>query len=227
MRTVRAVITLAAYSAAGTARVPVTTSLPEVPDRLRRRIPPPASAGGEAHPLGFHPPGVERVGHQSRQPDALGPICRGETEGTDNERLTLMDTYELQTRERDLKEREEALQIGRFCIKVTVGVIVGFLALFWTWKLITPRYNLYRANVEKEILVREARAKGDAAVELSRAEVNRAKGVAESNTIIAASIDEQYLRYLYIQALEGNTNQIIYVPTEAGLPILEAGRGQG
>ncbi len=35
---------------------------------------------------------------------------------------------------------------------------------------------------------------------------------------------EGYLRYLYIQNLEDSKGQIIYVPTEGGLPILEAGQ---
>lgn len=36
------------------------------------------------------------------------------------------------------------------------------------------------------------------------------------------------LRYLWIQGLqEGATPQVVYVPTEAGLPILEAGRTNG
>lgn len=37
------------------------------------------------------------------------------------------------------------------------------------------------------------------------------------------SINEGYLRYLWIDKL-GAGNQVIYVPTEAGLPILEAGK---
>ena len=57
------------------------------------------------------------------------------------------------------------------------------------------------------------------------AEVIRAKGLAASQDIIASTLTEEYLRYLYIDALAGGDGQIIYVPTEAGLPILEAGRG--
>jgi hypothetical protein len=37
--------------------------------------------------------------------------------------------------------------------------------------------------------------------------------------------NEAYLRYLWINNSDGNGDkQVIYVPTEAGLPILEAGR---
>ena len=35
---------------------------------------------------------------------------------------------------------------------------------------------------------------------------------------------EEYLMYLYIQNMHQSKNQIIYIPTEGGLPVLEAGR---
>jgi hypothetical protein len=60
---------------------------------------------------------------------------------------------------------------------------------------------------------------------IANAEIARAKGVAEANQIIADSLknNEAYLRYLWIDKLSDNQN-VIYVPTEAGLPLLEAGR---
>lgn len=54
--------------------------------------------------------------------------------------------------------------------------------------------------------------------------VAKAKGVAESNKIIAGSITESYLRYLWIEGLQTSEKQIVYVPTEANLPIMEASR---
>jgi hypothetical protein len=60
---------------------------------------------------------------------------------------------------------------------------------------------------------------------LGDAEVARARGVAEANRIIGDSLkgNEAYLRYLWIHNLESGSNSVIYIPTEAGLPILEAG----
>lgn len=60
----------------------------------------------------------------------------------------------------------------------------------------------------------------------AQAEVARAEGVAKANSIIGEGLrnNEAYLTYLYIQNLAGHDNQIIYVPTEAGLPVLEANR---
>ena len=64
---------------------------------------------------------------------------------------------------------------------------------------------------------------------LAQAEITRAKGVAQANKIIGDSLkeNEAYLRYLWINGLESNNPTVIYVPTEAGLPILEAGRRGG
>lgn len=82
-----------------------------------------------------------------------------------------------------------------------------------------------QAEWNRQIRVREAQALKDAAILQAEAEVERAKGVAKANEIVADSLknNEAYLRYLWIDKLSDNPN-VIYVPTEAGLPILEAGR---
>jgi len=75
---------------------------------------------------------------------------------------------------------------------------------------------------EQESLQKEfelVKAKKDAEIEVARAE-----GVAKSNQIIAGSISENYLRYRWIEGLQRAQLQVIYVPTEANLPLLEAGR---
>lgn len=97
-----------------------------------------------------------------------------------------------------------------------------------------PMYNVYhqkmegeaelaKANFSKQVMVQEAQAKMDAATMLANAEVERAKGVAKANQIIGDSLknNEDYLRYLFVNNLEHTQNQVIYIPTEANLPILE------
>ena len=37
--------------------------------------------------------------------------------------------------------------------------------------------------------------------------------------------NDAYLRYLWVQGLQDGSSEVIYIPTEAGLPILEATRG--
>lgn len=86
--------------------------------------------------------------------------------------------------------------------------------------------ELAKANFSKQVLVQEAQAKMDSSKLLAQAEVERAKGVAQANKIIGDSLknNEEYLRYLFVNNLEHTQNQVIYIPTEANLPILEATR---
>lgn len=89
--------------------------------------------------------------------------------------------------------------------------------------------QMAEAEANRQIMVREAQAKFDASKMLADAEVQRAKGVAEANQIVADGLGgpEGYLRYLFIESLKearAEGAQVIYVPTEAGLPILEARR---
>lgn len=86
--------------------------------------------------------------------------------------------------------------------------------------------DLAEATYNRQIKTREAEAKLESSVLEAKAEVERAKGVAEANRIIGESLkqNESYLRYLWIQNLNTGGNETIYIPTEAGLPILESGR---
>jgi len=123
---------------------------------------------------------------------------------------------------------------------ITIVVLIGSMLLFLgMWGC--PRYNVWqqglqgqaeleRAKQNRQIEIARAEASRDAAKSLAEAEIERARGVAEANKIIGESLrgNEAYLRYLWIDCMkteEGQPPQVIYVPTEAGMPILEAGRG--
>jgi hypothetical protein len=88
------------------------------------------------------------------------------------------------------------------------------------------RAKLREAESSRQIAIVEAEAKKESASKLAEAEVARAEGVARANKIIGESLhgNEGYLRYLWIQTLGEGKNEVIYVPTEANLPILEAQR---
>lgn len=100
-----------------------------------------------------------------------------------------------------------------------------------------PNYNVWqqglageaelkRAEQNRQIRIQEAQAEKESAVFLAEAEVERAKGVAEANEIIGNSLknNDAYLRYLWINGLHDGSSEVIYIPTEANLPILEAVR---
>src|SRR3546814_19851113 len=84
--------------------------------------------------------------------------------------------------------------------------------------------QLAEAEGNRQIAVRAAMAKRDSAKMEADAAIIRAKGVAEANRIVAQGLGgpEGYLRSLYINNLENPKRKIIYVPNDAGLPILEA-----
>ncbi|MFN3352457.1 MAG: hypothetical protein ACK4Z5_02520 [Brevundimonas sp.] len=117
-----------------------------------------------------------------------------------------------------------------------VGLALAALAL---WAL--PTYNVYRKQMagraayeqavqDRRIRVLEAQAALDSARLTAQAEIERARGTNEANRIMAESLGgpENYLRWAYIDMLRETADQqdrqIIYIPTEAGMPILEAGQ---
>lgn len=113
------------------------------------------------------------------------------------------------------------------------GLLVIIFLMMWG----CPQYGVYskrmsgeaelaHATYSKQVAVQVAQAKLDSSKLDAQSEIERSKGVAEANKIIGESLknNEQYLRYLFVNNLENTKNQVIYVPTEANLPILEAGK---
>lgn len=117
-----------------------------------------------------------------------------------------------------------------FAVALVIGGLFAVSALYREYSLwsssMQGQAELKQAEWNRQIAVREAEAKRDSAVMLAQAEIERAKGVAQANKIIGDSLkgNEDYLRYLWIDHLGTTQNQTIYIPTEAGLPILEAGK---
>ena len=86
--------------------------------------------------------------------------------------------------------------------------------------------ELARAEQNRQIAIQEARAKEESAKSLANAEIIRAEGIAEANRIIGDSLknNDAYIHYLWVEALRETRNAIVYIPTEAGIPVTEAGR---
>ena len=113
---------------------------------------------------------------------------------------------------------------------LTIGTGWGLAALYKSYNVWASakkgQAELAHADWNRQIAIKEAKAKEESAVLLAQAEVERAKGVAKANKIIGESLhnNTEYLKYLWINNLENEKNQVIYVPTETNLPILEATR---
>lgn len=126
---------------------------------------------------------------------------------------------------------------GLFGFGASIGLFVAVIGTIGLGMWGCPPYNVYSAEMSgkaelaqaeqnRQIQITQSKAKSDAAQYEAEAEITRAKGVAQANQIIGDSLkgNDAYLRYLWIDKLDSTKGQIVYVPTEAGLPILEAGR---
>ena len=126
-------------------------------------------------------------------------------------------------------------------IGVTLGGIITLVVIAAIVLIGLPTYNVYskqmagkaayeQAVQDRRIRVLEAQAALDSAKLTAQAEIERAKGTNEANRIMAESLGgpDNYLRWSYIHMLEETAGkqgrEVIYIPTEAGMPILEAGR---
>ena len=128
-------------------------------------------------------------------------------------------------------EQSETWFVVKIVLAIIVIVFLSAVVFGWQWFKVfsaeqSGKAELAQAEFNRQISVREAQAHLDSAKLLAEAEVERAKGVKQANEIIAGSLKghEEYLRYLWIQNVSVGEHQVIYVPTEAGLPILEAGK---
>lgn len=120
------------------------------------------------------------------------------------------------------------LAVGIVVVILIIGVIAAGMWIF-------PNYNVWskeksgqaqlaEAEWNRQIQIREAEANLESEKLNAMSEVERAKGVAEANKIIGEGLkdNEEYLKYLWIKGLNDGTSEVIYIPTEANLPILEA-----
>lgn len=117
---------------------------------------------------------------------------------------------------------------------IVICVAVLLLIVAWAWG--GPKYNVWRqemrgkaefaqAEQNRRIRVEEAKANLEAEKLNAEAEVARAKGAAEAIAIENGALTPTYIQYLWVRQQNANSNnKIIYIPTEAGLPVLEAGR---
>jgi len=81
--------------------------------------------------------------------------------------------------------------------------------------------KLEKARQDRQIIIEEAKAKKAAAKLNADAELIRAKGMAKSIQVENGKLSPLYVKYLWVRNMENNTNEKIYIPTEAQLPILE------
>ena len=97
-----------------------------------------------------------------------------------------------------------------------------------------PYYNVWqqemsgkaefaKAEQNRKIKIEEAKANLESEKLNAQAEIERAKGAAEAIKIENGQLTTTYIQYLWVRQQSNNQIQkIIYIPTEASMPILEA-----
>ena len=124
-------------------------------------------------------------------------------------------------------------------ILVSIGVVAAIIVglMFGI-----PKYNVWqqemegkaemaRAEQNRMILVEEAKAKLEAEKLNAQAEIERAKGMAEAMEIENGKLTSTYNQYLFIRTLEkisdkGSLPQIIYMPTEGMVTVMNMNQNQ-
>jgi len=119
----------------------------------------------------------------------------------------------------------------RKTVLIALGVLLALTALFLVG---CPKYKVYRADHAGQASLKEAENAKLVEIEEAKAhleserlnaqsEVVRAEGAAEAIQTEAGELTEKYIQYLWVRQQSGDA-ETVYIPTEAGLPLLEANR---
>lgn len=118
-------------------------------------------------------------------------------------------------------------------MKVAIGIISGIISLLFIISLffLFPMWNVWRAGLEGEALLKKAEQTRMIQIQQAKGEKEASQLRADAIAIVgkAAKDFPEYRQQEFIgafaEALQaGKVHQIIYVPTEANIPIMEAGR---
>lgn len=129
------------------------------------------------------------------------------------------------------------MKFTRYIVALVLFGIVLILALMFG----LPKYNVWqqemagkaemaKAEQNRKILVEEAKARLEAEKLNAQAEVERARGMAEAMKVENNTLSETYNQYLFIRTLEkladkGSLPQIIYIPSNGLVPVMNLDKG--
>lgn len=114
--------------------------------------------------------------------------------------------------------------VGLLCFGVLIGASAAWRKYSIWSKEQKGKATLAEAVWDRQVKTEEAKANLESERLNAQAEVERAKGAAEAISIEGGGLTENYIRYLWVRQQDNNQKSLIYIPTEAGLPILEAGK---
>jgi regulator of protease activity HflC (stomatin/prohibitin superfamily) len=132
-------------------------------------------------------------------------------------------------KETDTVRADHLVLDGTAITLLVIGSLMAGCPVYNVWQQgLAGKAALSRAEQDRQIAIQEAMAKHESAKFLAEAEVARAQGVAQANKIIGDSLkgNEAYLRYLWVTDVAANPQgrTVVYIPTEANMPLMEAGK---
>lgn len=110
---------------------------------------------------------------------------------------------------------------------LVIAILMFGLPLYNVWQQeMAGKAEMAKAEQNRKILIEEARARLEAEKLNAQAEVERAKGMAEAMKLENGTLNSTYNQYLFIRTLEkladkGDLPQIIYMPSEGLVPVLD------
>ncbi|WP_404812415.1 hypothetical protein ACIRNY_01690 [Capnocytophaga canimorsus] len=121
--------------------------------------------------------------------------------------------------------------VGTVSVVVLIIVIMMFgLPIYNVWQQeMAGKAEMAKAEQNRKILIEEAKARLEAEKLNAQAEIERARGMAEAMKIENGTLNSVYNQYLFIRTLEkladkGNLPQIIYMPSEGLVPVMDVSK---
>lgn len=131
-----------------------------------------------------------------------------------------------------IKTMKSPITIFASILLVLIAIVVLMFGLptYNVWQQeMAGKAEMAKAEQNRRILVEEAKARLEAEKLNAQAEIERAKGMAEAMRIENGTLNTVYNQYLFIRTLEkladkGNLPQIIYMPSEGLMPVLDVSK---
>ncbi len=118
-----------------------------------------------------------------------------------------------------------SIAMGALLVFAVVAILMFGIPYYGVWQQeMSGKAEFAKAEQNRKIKIEEAKANLEAEKLNAQAEIERAKGAAEAIKIENGSLTPTYIQYLWVRQQSNAQDKIIYIPTEANLPILEAGR---
>ncbi|MFJ1424830.1 hypothetical protein ACILD6_00500 [Capnocytophaga canimorsus] len=120
-----------------------------------------------------------------------------------------------------------AISLGALGMITIISALMFGLPIYNVWQQeMAGKAEMAKAEQNRKILIEEAKARLEAEKLNAQAEIERARGMAEAMRIENGTLNSVYNQYLFIRTLEkladkGNLPQIIYMPSNGLVPVMD------